>query len=91
LFLARDSRIFTVMEEVRAELVEIKDTLRAMQRRMPLTDTDNTVHVLQDLDLPLKDSSGVAALDEKLTDTAYQQCVVSCFVVFVLCKKNVSQ
>lgn len=83
LFLARDSRIFTVMESMREELLEIKDMLRSMQRRMVLTDADNTVNVLQELDLPLKDCSSVAALEEKLPDTAYQQCVVSCFVVVV--------
>jgi len=82
LFLARDSRIFTVLEEVRAELAEMKQMLRSMQRRTVHTDADNTVNVLQELDLPLKDCSGVAALEEKLQDTAYQQCVVSCLVVF---------
>jgi len=61
--LARDSRIFTVMESMREELLEIKDMLRSMQRRMVLTDADNTVNVLQELDLPLKDCSSVAALE----------------------------
>jgi len=71
-----------VLEEVRAELAEMKQMLRSMQRRTVHTDADNTVNVLQELDLPLKDCSGVAALEEKLQDTAYQQCVVSCLVVF---------
>jgi len=77
---ARDSRLFTVLEELRADMAELKQRLNSIERRMVHSDAaDNIVNVLQEWDLPLKDTATVTLLENKLQDKAYQQCVVSCF------------
>jgi len=55
LFLARESRIFTLLEELRSEVMEMKDILTSLQLRTVYPDADSTVKVLREFDLKLKD------------------------------------
>jgi len=68
-----------VLEELRADVAKMKELVRSLHRRIVHDDDDETDDVLEHLDVPFTDRSGVAALEEKLQDAAYRQCVVSCF------------
>ena len=53
-----------------------------MECRLLTSEPDNTVRVLENMDLPLKDRADVAALDDSLQDKAYQQCgQLFCFCI----------
>lgn len=74
---ARDARLFTVLEELRSDLSEVKGMIKSLQRRVAHGDVDNTASVLQELQLPMKEYHSVDALEEKLEDKSYEQSVVS--------------
>ena len=65
MFLACESRIFTLLEELCSEVMEKKDILTSLKLRTVHPNADSTVKVLGEFDLPLKDCSSIAALEEK--------------------------
>lgn len=73
---ARDIRLFTVLEELRAEIQQVKNMLRTMQHQGGQSDSSSAVNFLAELDLPMTQSGSVSSLEEKLQDKVFEQSVV---------------